>query len=75
MTKYYFHVLRNGKILFDPEGVELEGSARAHGEAVQMMAGMASEAIPLRDSLEITIVVADALENVLFRTHLSRRPV
>jgi hypothetical protein len=72
MKRYHFHLLRNGKIRFDLEGVELASSARAHGEAVQQLATMASEAIPLMHDLEVTIVVTDSMENVLFRTHLSR---
>jgi hypothetical protein len=72
MERYYFHILRNGKILFDPEGVELKSSAQAHGRAVHIMAEMASAAIPLTGNLEVTIAVTDVAENVLFRTHLSR---
>ncbi|HEY8360484.1 MAG TPA: hypothetical protein VIL30_23770 [Ramlibacter sp.] len=55
--------------------MELANSARAHGKAVQQLATMASEAIPLMHDLEVTIVVTDSLENVLFRTHLSRSAV
>ncbi len=72
MKRFYFHILRNGKVFFDLEGMELKNSAQAHGRAVNMMAEMASAAIPLTGDLEVTIAVTDVAENVLFRTHLRR---
>lgn len=74
MPRFFFHVVRNNKMLFDPDGVNLASAARAHGEAVERLAAIASEEVVVTTVLEVTIVVTDVSENILYRAYLDRVP-